>query len=169
VSHPKVADLEALLEALLEANIEFIVVGGAAAVIHGAPVTTMDLDVIYRMTADNIDRLMALLERLDTRVRDPAGRDLAPLRSHLEATGPLLLSTNLGPLDPMATLADGRGYDELLRHSIQSDESDLSVRILDLETLIEVKTAAGRAKDRLMLPVLLALLDEYRGSSGDEV
>ena len=166
MSHPKVADLEALLEALQEAEIEFIVVGGAAAVIHGAPVTTTDLDVVYRVTEDNIDRLVSLLERLDTKVRDPAGRQLVPNRSHLEAKGPLLLSTSLGPLDPMASLADGRGYDELLPHSIQSDESDILVRILDLETLIEVKNAAGRAKDRLMLPVLLALLEERRGSSG---
>lgn len=162
MTHPQVADLEALLEALCEAEIEFIVVGGAAAVIHGAPVTTMDLDVIYRLTDVNIDRLLSLLERLEARVRDPAGRHLVPNRSHLKAKGPLLLSTNLGPLDPMASLADGRGYDELFEHSIQADEGDLPVRTLDLETLIEVKTAAGRAKDRLMLPVLLALLEEHR-------
>ena len=158
--YPQVADLEALLEALCGADIEFIVVGGAAAVIHGAPITTMDLDVIYRRTPTNIDRIMSLLEELEAKVRDPAGRELVPNRSHLEAKGPLLLSTNLGPLDPMATLADGRGYDELLEHSILAEEDDLPVRVLDLETLIEVKTAAGRAKDRLMLPVLLALLNQ---------
>jgi len=162
VTHPQVADLEALLEALCEAEIEFIVVGGAAAVIHGAPITTMDLDVIYRLTDANIDRFLSLLEGLEARVRDPAGRDLVPNRSHLEAKGPLLLSTNLGPLDPMASLADGRGYEELFEHSIQAEGGDLPIRILDLETLIEVKTAAGRAKDRLMLPVLLALLEVRR-------
>lgn len=62
----------------------------------------------------------------------------------------------------LEALADGRGYDELLEHSILVEEVDLPVGVLDLKTLIEVKTAAGRAKDRLMLPVLLALLQEDR-------
>lgn len=159
MSHPKQADLEALLEALIEAEVEFIVVGGAAAVIHGAPITTLDLDVVYRRSAENIDRLQALLVRLDARVRDPAGRELVPQRAHLEATGPLLLSTVHGPFDPMASLGDGRGYEELLASAVVI-EGDLPLRVLDLETLIAVKAAANRAKDRVMLPVLIALLEE---------
>lgn len=83
-----------------------------------------------------------------------------PKVADLGAHGPLLLSTNLGPLDPMATLADGRGYYELLAHSIRVEGGDLELPVLDLETLIEVKTSAGRSKDRLMLPVLLALQEE---------
>lgn len=78
----------------------------------------------------------------------------------------LRLDTSLGPFDPMAKLHDGRGYDELLSHSDTIDAEGLVLRILDLPTLIEVKVAANRAKDRLMLPVLLALLAERQGSSG---
>lgn len=161
VAHPKQADLEALLDALVEADVEFIVVGGAAAVIHGAPVSTLDLDVIYSRSSKNIDRLMSLLEHLEARVRDPAGRDLTPHRSHLEASGPLLLTTVWGPLDPMATLGDGRGYEELLANS--EIIGDPPLRVLDLETLVAVKAEANRAKDRLMLPILIALLEERDG------
>jgi hypothetical protein len=100
------ADLEALLEALASAGVEVIVVGGAAAVLHGAPVTTLDLDVVYRRTEANLDRLEELLQRLGAEVRDPAGRRLRPNRSHLEAGGVLLLNTDLGPFDPMAKLGD---------------------------------------------------------------
>jgi hypothetical protein len=52
VAHPIQADLDALIQALLAARIEFIVVGGAAAVLHGAPITTQDLDIVHRRTAD---------------------------------------------------------------------------------------------------------------------
>jgi hypothetical protein len=152
------ADLEALLEALASAGVEVIVVGGAAAVLHGAPVTTLDLDVVYRRTEANLDRLEELLQRLGAEERDPAGRRLRPNRSHLEAGGVLLLNTELGPFDPMARLGDGRGYDDLLPHSVKLEASGLELRVLDLPTLIEVKTAAGRAKDRAMLPTLIALL-----------
>ncbi|HEV8239932.1 MAG TPA: hypothetical protein VGS57_11240 [Thermoanaerobaculia bacterium] len=157
--HPASADLEALLAALAAARIEHIVVGGAAAVLHGAPITTQDLDVVYRRTADNLDRLEALLGDLDAFARDPAGRKLRPNRSHLEAGGVLLLTTRLGPFDPMAKLADGRGFEELLAHSVMVEDEGLALRVLDLPTLIEVKAAANRAKDRLVLPVLLALLE----------
>ena len=167
MAHPPTADLEALLAALAEAGLEYIVVGGAAAVLHGAPVTTQDLDVVYRRSPDNLDRLESLLARVDAVARDPAGRHLRPNRSHLEAGGVLRLDTSLGPLDPMAKLHDGRGYDDLLSHSDTIDAEGLVLRVLDLPTLIEVKVAANRAKDRLMLPVLLALLAERRRPSGN--
>jgi hypothetical protein len=160
VAHPPTADLEALIAALFEAGVEHIVVGGAAAVLHGAPITTQDLDVVYRRTAENLDRLEVLLARLDAVARDPAGRRLPPNRSHLESGGVLQLDTSLGPFDPMAKLADGRGYDELLAHSVAIQAEGFQLLVLDLPTLIEVKVAVSRAKDRLMLPVLLALLAE---------
>lgn len=163
--HPGAADLEALLEALTAAGVESIVVGGAAAVLHGAPVTTLDLDVVYRRTPENLDRLEALLRQLDAEVRDPAGRRLRPARSHLEAGGVLLLNTKLGPFDPMARLGDGRGYDDLLPDTVRIEASGIELRVLDLPTLIEVKTDAGRAKDRAMLPTLIALLREREGEA----
>ncbi|HET9767507.1 MAG TPA: hypothetical protein VFS60_11710 [Thermoanaerobaculia bacterium] len=61
-----------------------------------------------------------------------------------------------------AKLADGRGFDEPLAHSAVIDDEGLVLRVLDLPTLIEVKAAANRAKDRLVLPLLLALLAEQQ-------
>jgi hypothetical protein len=159
VSRPEQADLEGLIEQLVTAGVEFIVIGGAAAVLHGAPITTVDLDILYRATDQNIDRLQELLERLGGTVRDPAGRDLSPTRDHLMAGGQMQLLTRLGPIDVMGRLHDGRSYKELVTHSQVMVDEKLEIRVLDLPTLIEIKTAAARAKDRLMLPVLLALLE----------
>jgi hypothetical protein len=157
VSHPKQADIEALLVALVDAGVEFIVVGGAAAVLHGAPTTTLDLDIVHRRTTDNVRRLLSVLLQLDATHRDPAGRILPPTESELTGTGQLNLSTRLGPLDPLCQIHDGRGFDDLLEHSAQMTDGALTIRVLDLDTLIEIKASTGRAKDRLIVPVLLAL------------
>ncbi len=51
-NRPRVADLSALLEALTEAGIDFIVVGGLAAVAQGAPITTMDIDIVHKQSKE---------------------------------------------------------------------------------------------------------------------
>ncbi len=155
--HPASADLSGLLHALVAAGIEFILVGGAAAVVHGAPITTQDVDIVPRSTPENLDKLSQVLGELDTVVRELSNRRLRPAREHLNVRGQLLLSTSLGPLDCLMTLHDGRGYEELLGHTIQIEDASLKLAVLDLETLILVKTAAGRAKDRIAVPILLAL------------
>lgn len=159
MSHPEQADLGALIDALLDADVKFIVVGGAAAVLHGAPTTTQDLDVVHQRTVDNVGRFVAALAALDAKVRDPAGRTIRPSHDALLGPGQLNLSTSLGPLDPLGTLHDGRGYDELIEHSVRLEDGDREIRVVDLRTLIEIKSAAGRARDRIVVPILVALLD----------
>ena len=144
---------------------EFIVVGGAAAVIHGAPITTEDLDIVHRRTPDNVDRLMTLLEQLDAYHRyDLAQRRLKPQKDALLGTGQINLSTKLGPLDPLCELDPGVGYDELLDHTEVVSDGTIEIKVLDLEKLIEVKAATGRDKDRLALPLLIATLEEQKNS-----
>jgi hypothetical protein len=138
--HRSTVDLEGLLRALCEQEIAFVIVGGAAAVLHGAPTTTQDLDIVPEQSEANLDRLLTLLRTHDTLVRDPAGR--------------------LGPLDILCRLHDGRGYEELAQHSIPIDAGDLHLKVLDLPTLIEIKSGTGRVRDRLVVPLLLALMRE---------
>ncbi|MGE0792481.1 MAG: hypothetical protein AB7S26_42820 [Sandaracinaceae bacterium] len=160
MSHPEQADISALIEALTHAGVEFVVVGGAAAVLHGAPAQTFDLDIVHRRSPANVDRLFAALTSLDAWVRDPARRWLRPERAALEGPGQLLLSTSPGPLDILGALHDGGGYEELASTAISLVDGATRISVIDLPTLIEVKTRAGRAKDRLVLPLLLALVDE---------
>jgi hypothetical protein len=158
--HPPRADLDALISALQAANVDFVVVGGAAAVLHGAPITTQDLDIVHSREPENVRRFSQLLSELDARVR---GRELRPTAELLAGPGQLKLSTSLGPLDPLGTLHDGRGYDALLPHTVVLSDGESRIRVLDLETLIAVKASTGRARDKLTLPVLLAL--RARGGS----
>jgi hypothetical protein len=160
-NHPAAADLDALLAAFAAAEIDFIVVGGAAAVLQGVPITTLDLDIGHRRTPENVARLLEVLLRLDATMRyDLANRELRPTAEMLAGRGQVNLSTTLGPIDPLCEIGEGQGYDELLPHTEVVRDEGLSLRVLDLPTLVEMKTKAGRPKDRVALPILIATIEE---------
>ena len=158
--HPPQADLDSLLDALGASGVEFIVVGGAAAVLHGAPITTQDVDIVHKTDEENVGKLLSVLETLDVRIRDAADRAIPMEASALRGTGQVRLSTSRGPLDLLCRLHDGRGFDELVAHTETVTDGAVTLRILDLPTLIEIKSNTGRARDQLMVPVLLALARE---------
>jgi hypothetical protein len=81
-------------------------------------------------------------------------------RHHLDGDGQLQLRTTLGPLDVLLRLHDGSDYAALQPASVERVGADLSLRVLDLPRLIEVKASTGRTKDRLAVAVLVALLRE---------
>jgi predicted nucleotidyltransferase len=151
------AELAELLALLLDSSVEFVLVGGGAAVIHGAPVTTHDIDIVHNRESANVDRLLQVLAGLDARVVDPAGRNLEPDRLALAGPGQSLLRTRLGRVDALGALHDGRGYAELVATAETVDFDGRPLRIIDLQTLIAIKAGTGRAKDRLVVPVLLEL------------
>ncbi len=121
-------------------------------------------------------RLLKVLLQIDATMRyDFARRGLRPTAEMLAGRGQINISrarptarprpvslpcTTLGPIDPLCELDAGQGYDELLAHSESFVDEGRQLRVLDLPTLIRVKTKAGRSKDRVMLPVLIATLQE---------
>ncbi len=157
-------NIRGILNALSAAEVAFIVVGGLAAVLQGAPIHTNDLDVVYARTPANIDRLLAVLLELDAVFRtDP--RKLAPNRSHLESTGHKLLTTRLGVIDVLATIEEATPYEQLLPHAELFDIDGATFQVLSLERLAEAKRKLDRPKDRLQLMVIEATLDERRRRS----
>lgn len=142
------------LRTLVEYEVEFIVVGGVAAVLHGAPVNTFDIDIVHARSAVNIDRLLAALNAMDAFYRGRPGPPLAPTKAHLESAGHQLLVTRFGPLDVLGTVGDSRAYVDLMPHTVEHALGQISIRVLDLETLIEIKEFVGRDKDLAVLPVL---------------
>jgi hypothetical protein len=153
--------LAKLLQMLGAHQVEFIVVGGMAAVLHGAPVTTQDVDVVHRRTPENIERILTLLKMLNARYRgQPQGRILFPTASSLAGSGHHLLTTDLGPIDFLCELAVGQGYEELLPFADIMSDGTQSIQVVGLEKLIEIKTETGRAKDELILPILLKLFQQ---------
>jgi predicted nucleotidyltransferase len=159
-THPAIADIAAFTRLLLERGVEFILIGGAAAVVHGSPTSTRDYDLVHARSLSNVKRILGVVEELDAYFRTDLGfRRIVPQTEHFMGHGQILLSTTLGPVDFLCELHDGRGFEELLPHTVALDADGLPLRVLDLPTLIEVKTAAGRPKDKLVVMELLAILD----------
>jgi predicted nucleotidyltransferase len=154
------ADFLGILRTLTDQGAEFIVVGGVGAVLHGALITTLDLDLVHARDPDNIARLLTALSELDARYRQTFGRDIRPDRSHLESPGHQLLETRLGALDLLGTLDGGRGYEELLGQTMEMEVGGRKLKVLTLEELIAVKRRAGRDKDKLVVPILEHTLRE---------
>lgn len=159
-------DFRRALTVLAEHEVELIVVGGISAILQGAPVVTADLDVVHRRTPENVRRLLAALRSIDaTNRHDPRG--LAPEESHLLGPGHNLLQTTCGPLDALGAIEAGLSYDDLLPDSEELRVGpNLSVRVLTLRRLVELKAASGRPKDLAALPTLRATLVEVEGKRG---
>jgi predicted nucleotidyltransferase len=154
-------DFKAILRILLHHRVDFIVIGGVAAVLQGAPVTTFDLDVVHSRAEPNLDRLEEALARLDAHYRDLQDHRLVRQRANLALAGHHLLLTRAGPLDLIGAVVTGQSFNELLPHTKEVDLGEgMVVRILDLRTLIEIKEKLGRDRDRAVLPVLRRTLEE---------
>lgn len=161
---PPASDFEAILRALADAEVDFIVVGGVAAVLHGAPVTTFDLDVVYSRARRNLIRLETTLRAMEAVYREKP--QVAPTASLLDSSGHHLLMTRFGPLDLLGSTTGG-GFDELAPHTQEVNLGEgARVRVLDLPTLIRMKEALGRDRDRAVLPILRRTL-EQRGDALD--
>jgi predicted nucleotidyltransferase len=153
----------ALLRLLATHGVEFIIIGGAAAVLHGSSRLTEDLDVVYRRSPENIARLVQALRDQSPYPRGaPLGLPFrwseATVRMGLNVT----LTTALGPLDLLGEVTGGGRYEDLLDHYIPVEVAGVACRCLDLETLIRVKRAAGRPRDLEVIAELEAIREEQQ-------
>jgi len=99
-----------ILELLNQHEVEYIVVGGVAAVIQGAPVTTFDIDTLVRISEENATRLLRVLEELDARFREHESTT-RPTREDIMAGGHLLLMTRAGPMDVLGFIGESERYE----------------------------------------------------------
>lgn len=160
---PSDTDFEGLLRALSTGGVEFIVIGGVAGKAHGSPRLTVDLDVVYARSPENVRRLTAALAPLEPYLRGaprglPFRFDPETVRRGLNFT----LRTTRGDLDLLGEVVGGGGYEALLPHSRELEMFGLPCRCLDLDKLIEVKRAAGRPKDFEAIAELEAIREERR-------
>ena len=137
-----------LLRVLRRCEVDFVIVGGVAGVLAGAPLVTFDLDVVFERTPSNISRLLEALREINARYRDPLDREILPDEDKLASFRLNLLVTDLGDLDVLPTIGRDLTYRDLLERSVEYEVADLRVRAIDLPTLIEAKELADRPKDR---------------------
>jgi hypothetical protein len=145
-----------ILELLEQHGVEYVVVGGVAAVLQGAPVTTFDLDTLIKVDPQNVDRVAGALAALDARYREH--HMLRPSREDLAAGGHLLLMTDSGPFDVLSFIGGGRRYEDVAGSAVTLAVGSLAIKVLPLKALIEEKKALGRDKDLAVVRLLEAVL-----------
>jgi hypothetical protein len=166
-----VADFDpvALLAVLVRHHVRFVLIGGVAARLRGAPILTQDVDVSPDTEPSNLARLAEALEELDARLRTAAEPDgvAFPLDPELlAATAIWTLVTRHGDLDLVMAPEGTAGYRDLVRDADQMKvalKPPLVVAVASLADVIRSKEAAGREKDRAVLPLLRRTLEEAAG------
>ena len=151
-----------ILKVLCRHQVDFIVVGGVAAILEGAPVSTFDLDIMHRRTDENHDRLLCALEELNSRYRDPAGRHIVPDLKKIQSFRLHRLITDSGPLDLLTEIDPDLGFESLIEKTVLYEIAEIQVKVLRLEAVIESKSQSNRDKDLAVLPVLKRTLDLKR-------
>ena len=156
-------DFKALLRLLTDNEVEFIIVGGAAATAHGSARLTFDLDIVYKRSKENIGRLVNALKPLNPYLRGaPAGLPFDWSEETVQKGLNFTLTTSLGALDLLGEIAGGGGYEQLFENTITVEVASVQCLCLDVERLIQVKRAAGRPKDLEVVAELQQILEENR-------
>ncbi len=159
-------DFRALLVALHQAQVEFIVIGGAAAVAHGSARLTQDIDLLYRRTLENISRLVRALAPYQPYLRGvPPGLPFVWEERTLQRGLNFTLTTLVGDIDLFGEITGGGAYDDLAADAMRIEVFGSSCLCLSLEQLIRVKRAAGRPRDLEVLAELEAILEERERQS----
>jgi predicted nucleotidyltransferase len=140
--------LTKLLVRLVQAQVDFVVVGGVAVIVQGSPRLTNDLDICYATSQANLDRLGALLVKLGARQRG-VEEDLPfiPDGQTLRHTQMLTLTTREGDIDLLVDPAGSPGYVALKRNASQIELDGHAVLVASIDDLIAMKAAAGRPQD----------------------
>ena len=148
----------ALLRRLAEAQVEFVVIGGIAVLVHGHVRATVDLDICYARTPENLERLVRALSPIHPRLRGaPEGLpfffDVQTLRNGLNFT----LVTDEGEIDLVGEVTGVGGYGDLALQAVPTEIHGTRLKLMSLDDLVRSKAAAGRPKDLLDLEALRAL------------
>jgi len=161
-------DPSALLTQLAAFEVDYVLVGGLAAVVHGSPTTTNDADIVPARDRENLERLSNALRSLGARIRDIATPDGIPFDPHpalLSGMQILNLQTMFGDLDLTFSPAALDDYGALVAESQMFVVAGIEVRVASLADVIRSKTAAGRPKDLAVLPTLHALQELKRSET----
>jgi hypothetical protein len=151
--------LERFCAVLAAHDVEFIVVGGQAEALMGSARVTYDVDLCYRRTPENLERLATALGTLNLSLRGAPPE----LKFRLDAQA-LALGQNYTfevdgeyPLDLLGYLEPIGTYDDLLPHAETMEIAGRATRVIGLDDLIRIKRFIGRPKDRASLLQLEAI------------
>ena len=146
--------LKAIAKALQKAQLEAIMVGNAAAALHGAPVTTLDVDFMFRKTSTNLRKLKIFANELDDRILKP----FYPLSDLYR-----VVNDDTGmQVDFMSVLHGIKSFESLRSGAVAVEFEGYQLMIASLEKIIRSKKSLGRPRDKAVIDILENTLDEQR-------
>jgi hypothetical protein len=156
---------------LLEEEVEFVVLGGFAAIVRGSSLPTKDIDVIPSRDSSNLDRLSRALTRMNAKIRISGDPVPTKIDGAFLANMPHMLNlvTDFGEMDltfaPAGSAGDFEGWKK--GATLEVIDDGLTVLVASLDDIIDSKRAANRPKDQMALPYLESLRDEIRRQEGN--
>lgn len=145
---------------LAKHKLDAVLIGNAAAALHGAPVTTMDIDFMMRETSGNVRKLRAIARDLDAVILKPFYPVSYLYRLSREGTGL--------QFDFMTSISGIRSFEGLRARGSDVEFAGHTLRIAALEDIIRSKEAANRPQDRAVLPVIRRVVREQRPVYGSQ-
>ena len=160
-------DPVAILRILERNEVEYVVIGGFAAEVHGSPYPTYDVDITPKIQSGNLERLASALNGINPRLHagphEPGGVPVKLDAKMLSRAEIWNLVTDLGVIDIVTTPAGSKGFSDLVARAERAQiDDDLTVLVASLEDVIRSKAEADREKDRRVLPELRALSEMRR-------
>jgi hypothetical protein len=159
-------DIEAILRTLDRHGVDYILIGGLAARLHGSPLLTDDVDITPSAEQENLRRLIAALRELGAELRVAGMESGLPFdfdESSFHATTAMTLTTRDGPLDLCFRPEGTGGYPDLAEDAETYEVFGLTIKVASLDDVIRSKQAAGRDVDLQALPTLHALRERKAG------
>lgn len=150
--------LERAAAALAKHGVEFVVIGGQAEYLFGSPRVTYDVDLCYRRTPDNLERLAEALREINPRLRGaPSGLPLILDARALGLGGNYTFETDFGDFNLIGYVEPVGDFEQIIKNAETYQIGDLTVQVIALDDLIRVKRHLGRMKDQSSLFQLEAI------------
>jgi predicted nucleotidyltransferase len=156
-----------ILAALDRHGVRYVVIGGLAAILHGAPHVTTDVDIVPEEALRNLERLSEVLRELSAKIRVAGEEDGVPFSHDADSLARVRiwnLVTDRGNLDITFQPSGTHGYEDLRRDAVQMTVRGVEVPVASLADVIRSKEAAGRERDRAILPTLRRILERQSGA-----
>jgi predicted nucleotidyltransferase len=155
-------ELNQILKILIDAKVDFVLVGGYAGIVHGASQMTRDLDICAALTDENVSKLRDCLKDLSPkhRMNPNVQPSFIEHPKSLEGVNAIYLQTDLGVLDVISSVTAVGDFPEIKKQAIEIEFFGKKCLVMSLEHLIAAKEAMGRDKDKAILKELYEIRDK---------
>ena len=147
-------NLSELVRRLIASQVEFVLVGGFAAVAHGVTLVTRDIDVCCRFSVPNLMRIQKAFADLHPSHRSRPDLPLELTPEQCANLKNLYVNTDLGIVDCLGEVLGVGGFDEVAKQSVEIELPSGNCRVLDIDALIRAKVAMNRDHDRITVKQL---------------